>query len=192
MTAGYRELDLGQRGIDFVASRLRAGNTFARAVERTVLESAVSCVTRIPTSVNEGAALRFSEGGLLNYEDSLRWVVGVIQGYLEKGQRNIVVLEDATSRRGDSILDRLQAPIFYLGQEVYRVLSPFEANTYSVEVAISESMSPHQLLAVMSEATGPLETQQLEAQVLDEWASRASGVVALAYDGEGFVYLSCR
>ena len=190
----YRDYQLGREGRTFVDTRLSAGNTLASLVlERHRDEREEDqCVSWLPGDAALDATTNFAEGGIATLEESRRWLVSVIQSYLTSGPDRLVVLEDALSRRGDPVLDRLQSTVRYHGDEVYQILTVTSSNEFAINTTLAEAEAPHQLVCVFtrgasSHASGAADIEQPE---LESWADFASAVAVKAYDGEGYVVCS--
>lgn len=190
MTNSFQNVVLGPEAAAFVRGRLAVGNTLARALSDHDLVPGGECVTRLPEAVDRSAVLRFKEGGITDGQHSIRWIVAEIVAYLSSGSDRIVVFEDALSRRGDAVLERLQAPVRYYGGEVYRVLGAADASEHAIETTISESDSPHQFVCVFTrhaEAAGDSDVVDIPDDEILAWAQKATAVIVGAYDAEGFI-----
>jgi hypothetical protein len=190
----YRDYNLGREAGHHVERRLAAGNSLARAVLKRLVISEASCVTNLREGVDDSILTRFDQGGVVDSQHSIKWIVEVIRSYLSGGTDRLVVLEDALSRRGDPVIDRLQSRIRYIGAEVYYLLGATDANEYAIATSLSEADSPHQLVCVFTQQGKTTAREKKDADItqdeLEEWARTAQAVVVSAYDGEGFVFCS--
>ena len=170
--------------------RLSAGNTLACLVLGHHPEAREQCISWLPRDIAPAALIKFSEGGVANLEESRRWLAGVVQAYLTSGSDHLVVVEDVLSRRGDPVLSRLQSPVRYYRDEVYRVLGATDSNEFSITTTLSEAEAPHQLVCVFTASPDfpGSDSEDIREREIQAWATLASAVAVKAYDGEGYVF----
>ncbi len=192
MTETHRDYRLSTESGDYVNARLRAGNALASAVAERYRASGDECATRLPDGVAPEVLVKFTEGGTGDSDESDRWLVEIIQAYLSEGADRAVVVEDALSRRGDAVLDRLQSRVRFYNDEVYRVLTPSDNSDYAIKVTLSEADASYQLVCVFTRTPGNADDScdEIKQEELESWCDATEAVAVRAYDGEGYVFCS--
>jgi hypothetical protein len=169
-----------------------------------------------------GQATHFAEGGLTRlapratgtapavFERSDgRWevvdnvveplVAAQVSDFLTQDDHHVAVWEDpVTNTRDPWVRDHPEEPLWFLGDEVYHVLSHATANPSAIEASLSAEVmgawwgSPAVLAALPDEALRPFVTRRalLSTEQLQSLVDHCRLLFFLAYDQEGYVLWS--
>ncbi len=188
----YRDYGVGSEGASYVDARLKVGNTLARMIAKRYRARADCCASHLPANLSPETVVKFTDGGIGNFEESRRWLASAIQAHLASGPKALVVLEDALARRGDEYLDGLESAVHYYDDEVYRLLTVSSSTERAIRAVLRETESPHQLVCVFTRRSDPDRDPltEIERSELEAWVELVEAVAVKAYDDEGYVFCS--
>lgn len=200
--------DVGVDGIKFLRKRLAEGGGLSKSLLSRGLDSG-TVKAWVPEGTSKKRACAFEVGGLLprhhavwhavrgGYAEEVKTydeeMAKVIAAHLVRGHGYVCVLEDELAMPGDANLRGAGPTLRKCGREVYRVLSgPTESEPGGIIQAIRSARGAAGNLLGALTSTGErcaatFLDGQLTEECLEDFAMRATAIVAAAYDGESFV-----
>jgi hypothetical protein len=213
--------ELGDAGLTYICERLAGGRTLSRLLLDGLDVAGGHAWTYLPPAMTEGQAGRFAEAGLTRLARGTapavferpdgRWeaisnlveplVVAQVRAFLTLEERGVAVWEDPIANAGDRWVrdhDHDEAPLLFVGDEVYHVLSHVTAGPTAVAagLAVMDAWwgSPAVLAALPAESLRPFLTgrSRLSTEQLQPLVDHCRLLFFLAYDQEGYVLWSSR
>ena len=201
---GYREIELGADGLNYVRKCLKLGKTLSKLLLEIHDLNAGRIVTRLPEGVDDKAAKEFETGGKLpelyprmtNLQpvpNTDLFLVEQVHRFLEEGDTGLCVFEDASASRSDPFLQSLNARYSTFEDEVYYLLCQADKDDETILRTVREAHSWLSIGVMTSTSgeTGPCpEGRALTVGHLRLLAEKTEKITIGAYDGEGYLIWS--
>jgi hypothetical protein len=214
MIAGYREICLGEEGIEYIKTCLSGGKTLANLLLQAVDSAAGKIITFLPSDISEETANQFTSGGKLKEDLTPKkemiksdeskltivrtantdfWLRSNIHLFLTSKDRPLCIFEDDLAKPTDPWLSSEKMQIFTLDDEVYHFLLSVDAEDEKIDQAIGKASS-YLFVGVMTsvphETAFPRRRQVITLEDLRTFSERTEKIVVGAYDGEGYLIWS--
>lgn len=206
-----KEIAFGFEAIEYIKYILENGKTLSNCLLQNCDLDSGRVITYLPIYVNEEEAKEFKFGGKIKVSpESIIYKPGVIavpipntndclikiiQDFLDNGDGNLCIFEDATRNPTDPVISLKDTRIFICQNEVYYVLFSKDAGAKDrIDDTIWDSDSHWHFVCVMTSA--PKDScffrnqKNINANDLKTLAERAEKVAIGAYDGEGYLIWS--
>ncbi len=137
-------------------------------------------------------AVDMREGADIPQSASRSWLAQWIGSFLSESADNVCVFEDYEASPGDPWLKDAKSRLAFVAGEVYHVLTHRDTDMAMVRATIGESQTAWVSIGCTAQcatlaALAQSRSQTLSVDVLREVAEGCRGIIASAYDGEGFV-----
>jgi len=193
-TTEYREFDMGNSANAYIAKFLDWPRSLSKVLAMTVDVS----IGRKMSSLPEGTRLtnieNFAWGGITQKDESVRWFVRKICGYLREDKTKIVLFQHAYSYAKDGWIKECNVPIICFGDEVYFVLLEQDvSDTARLTEVLRHADCPH-MIGIMSSLPEDKSIDQgrLDLDTITLLAQRTEHVFVSAFDGEGYIIWTCK
>jgi hypothetical protein len=207
---GYRRVQLGQAGLQYVIDYLKEGRGLAKLLLQRGDLARGHVSTILPDEISEKAALAFEYGLLpepppqthIYYDDGgRRWTavpkpnleflsVPTIAAFLRHAPKNACVLEDTNGRPSDPWVSNAETDLILTEDEVYHYLAASPAPAKERILAALRSARDWRFLGILTSTERPL-LERREWFTLNEFAALAKNaqqILVGAYDGEGIIF----
>ena len=187
-----REVELGNKALEFMKTELANGNTFAAFIlKRFKLENG-KVITFLPEDVDAGNITDFSDSVADNYQrmcgETHDKINNFVLAYLSQERNNVAIFEDHFSPDADYIQEE-RVQFFSCGQEVYRYLTSSDLNEAKIAHTVGGARGYPFIAALTSFPDS--ETIQVHAAVSDDYLQRLTAeidyLIIGAFDQDGFL-----
>ena len=185
------EINLGEEGLDYVASCLRGWTGLCSRIPSEV-ERGGDVFAALPVGTPRERALQFKTGGLMSWGETCVWFEHELEQLSGRTDNGSLVFQDLVARPQDPALKKYDGGglFFDRSSSVYYVLGPHDINGAAISLTMRQV---HSFLLValfcnFSFSAGDVPTTRiLDENLIDEMANNALEVFVSAYDREGLV-----
>jgi hypothetical protein len=189
----YREIELGDSAVTYLQNCLEQGNSLSAKVRTSFLLVKGRITTLLPQDAPRDTPLGDSTCVPGHCDESDSWVEEKVSLFLQSGQDRLVVLEDASARRGDPFVSRYGRGVRFLGDEVYHVLEATDSERQVISDVMARTRGYLQLGFMISQAhvaEPAADSVEWSNDIIVDLATATEKIIAGAYDGEGFLIWS--
>lgn len=196
----FKELALGIEALDHVKYVLKHGKTLSSCILKCCNIDSGKVTTYLPVDVSEEEAKKFKYGGKVRISpehnapihSTTEYLVKVIQTFLNNGDNNLCIFEDATSIPSDPRISLKDTRILIFNNEVYYVLFKKDAKSKEkIDNTIWDSDSHWHFVCVMTSIAREIVFFRNNINIskinLKSLAKRTEKIAIGSYDGEGYL-----
>lgn len=183
-----KEINLGEEGLDYVASCLRGETGLCSKIARE-LERGGDVFAPLPAGTSRQRALQFEAGGLMSWRETCVWFERELEQLSGRIGNGSLAFQDLVARPQDPVRGGYDG-LFFDRSSVYYILRPQEINAATISLTMPR-INSFLLVAVFCNfsfrAADVPTTRILDEALIDEMAHNAQEVFISAYDREGLV-----